>query len=282
MLDLDYSTNIDDVIDRLTELEKKHVPYALSRTINRLTYEGRDVVIDQLPRRFTIREKSLKASGGGRRALWVKPNNKSQPVIQSEIGTPFWFLEDQEVGGTRRGKSGEGSWIPGLGARTRKSKEGRVARRFTKQKVRQDLKANRAYPGSRRSKRNKQGYAKQKPFVVDLGGGKRGVFVRQKKGKRTPLSLLWVVQDSRRIRPRWRFEKTMNGVVEGRMTAYFALEMRDALKTSRSGPKKSMFIEHLIATKPVPAMPAILGSGSLSGGSTLDQLSQVARGLPGV
>lgn len=108
MLDLDYSTNIDDVIDRLTELEKKHVPYALSRTINRLTYEGRDVVIDQLPRRFTIREKSLKASGGGRRALWVKPNNKSQPVIQSEIGTPFWFLEDQEVGGTRRGKSGEG------------------------------------------------------------------------------------------------------------------------------------------------------------------------------
>lgn len=282
MLDLDYSTNIDDVINRLTELEEKHVPFALSRAINHLTFEGRDRVIDELPRRFTIREKSLKASGGGRRALWVKPSNKGQAIIHAEIGTPFWFFEDQEAGGTRRGKSGEGSWIPGLGARTRKSKGGRVARRFTKQKVRQDLKANRSYPKARRSKRNKQGYAKQKPFVIDLGGGKQGVVVRQKKGKRAPLSLLWVIQDSRRIKPRWRFEKTMTGVVEGRMAAVFVREMRDALKTSRSGPKKSMFIEHLIAAKPLSAIPSVPGIAKMSGGSTLDQLSQVARGLPGI
>lgn len=282
MLDLDYSNNIDDVIDHLNELEKKHVPFALSRTINHLTYEGRDRVIDELPRRFTIREKSLKASGGGRRALWIKPSNKGQATIQAEIGTPFWFFEDQEAGGTRRGKSGEGSWIPGLGARTRKSKEGRVARRFAKQKVRQDIKANRAYPKSRRSKRHKQGYAKPKPFVIDLGGGKRGVAIRQKKGKRAPLSLLWVIQDTRMIKPRWRFEKTMTGVVEGRMAPVLFRELRDALKSSRSGPKKSMFVEHLIATRPVPAIPAIPGSGGLSGGDTLDQLSQVARGLPGI
>jgi hypothetical protein len=282
MLDLDYSSNIDDVIDSLTELEKKHVPFALSRTINRLTFEGRDRVIDLLPRRFTIREKSLKASGGGRRALWVRSSNKSQSVIQAEIGTPFWFFEDQEAGGTRRGKSGEGSWIPGLGARTRKSKEGRVARRFRKQNVRQDLKSNRGYPNARRSKKNKQAYAKQKPFVIDLGRGKRGVAVRQKKGKRTPLSLLWVIQESRTIKPRWRFEQTMTGVVDGKMVSYFAHAMRDALKTSRSGPKKSMFIEHLIATKPLSAIPSIPGAAKMSGGVTLDQLSQVARGLPGI
>lgn len=282
MFDLNYATNIDDVIKQLTELEKKHVPFALSRTVNKLAIEGRDRVIDRLPHSFKIREKSLKASGGGRRALWVKQSNKRQSVIQAEIGTPFWFFEDQEVGGTRRGKSGEGSWLPGLGSRTRKSKDGRVARRFSKKKIRQEIKSSRAYPKSRRSKQNKQGYAKQKPFVIDIGKGKQGVVVRQKKGKRTPLSLLWIVQDSRVIKPRWRFQQTMTDVVEGRMAALFVGEMHDAMKTAKSGPKKSMFLEHLIAMKGVPPVPSLPGAGSLTGGSTLGQLSQVARGLPGM
>ncbi|OCK08665.1 MULTISPECIES: phage tail protein [Thalassospira] len=283
MLSMTYGDNIDDVVANLTQLEKIQVPFALSRAVNRVTFEARDVVLSQMDRRFTIREKSLKASGGGRRALFVNASNKKQAVIQAEIGTPFWFMEDQEFGGSRRGKSGDGAWMPGLGARARKSKEGKVTSRYRKAKVRKVLASAGGYPKGRRSKKNSKAFAKQQPFIATMKSGKRGVFIRQKRNSRQPLSLLWTISDSVRIAPRWRFREMIEGMSEKRLRAYFIADLQEALRTSRKGPKQSQYLEHLIRSEKSPPMPSFagLGAGSLSG-NTLDQLSQVSRGLPGI
>jgi hypothetical protein len=286
MLSMSYTDNVDQIIANLTRLEKEQVPFALSKAINRVTFEARDEVLAKMDRRFTIRENSLKAKGGGRRALFVNASNKKQSSIRAEIGTPFWFMEDQEEGGSRTGKSGHGAWLPGLGARTRKSKEGKVASRFKKAKVRKMIASTGAYPKGRRSKKNPKAFAKQQPFIATMKSGKRGVFIRQKRNSRLPISLLWTVTKSFRVAPRWRFREMIEGLSEKKLAAYFIADMQEALRTSRSGSKQSRYLEYLIGQRDLRAGERLLpvsqfGAGALSG-NTLDQLSQVSRGLPGI
>jgi hypothetical protein len=242
MLDLTYSDNIGEIIKNLNHLEKEQLPFAMSRAINRTTFEARDVVLQRMGRRFTVRERSLQSKGGGRRALFVEASNKKQRVIQAKVGTPFWFFEDQEVGGTRTGKSGHGAWLPGLGARTRNSKEGRVASRYKKSKVREALKEAGKYPRSRRSKNNKKAYAKQKPFVANLKSGKRGVFIRKRRNSRLPIALLYTVTKSFRVAPRWHFREAIENLSDKKLRAYFIEEMQQALRTSRKGSGKSRYL----------------------------------------
>ena len=75
----------------------------------------------------------------------------------------------------------------------------------------------------------------------------------------------------------------IEGMSEKRLRAYFIADLQEALRTSRKGPKQSQYLEHLIRSEKTPPMPSFagLGAGSLSG-NTLDQLSQVSRGLPGI
>tara|TARA_R110001583_G_scaffold189552_3_gene352740 strand:+ start:110 stop:922 length:813 start_codon:yes stop_codon:yes gene_type:complete len=270
MLDMVYSDDIDSVIKKLTDLEKKQVPFAMSKAINRVAFEARAGVLARMDDRFTIRERSLKATGGGKKPLFVETSNKKQSVIQAVIGTPLWFLEDQEAGGERRKTS---AWLPASGARAGRRDSGRISKKFNRVDVRKEVE-KKAPSRRRRSKRNPVPYAPQIPFIATMKSGKRGVFIRRSKKKRTPISLLYTVNDSVKIAPRWKFGETVQHLSDKRLRAYFLAELEAAMASSKKGPLKSWYVTHLLESEKQS------DAGFAAGG--LEQLKSVGSPISGM
>jgi hypothetical protein len=270
MLDVSMSDNIDAIVSRLTDIEKTQVPFAMSKAINRVVFDARDQILSDMGQRFTVRERALKAKGGGRRPLFLDLSNRKQRDIHAVIGTPLWFLEDQETGGIRHKSS---AWLPAAGARTGQRETGKISRKFTRAKVRDQV-AKKALSRRRRSKTNPVPYAPQTPFIATMKSGKRGVFIRRSKKKRLPISLLYTVNDSVKIAPRWKFGETVQHLSDKRLRAYFLQELEAAMASSKKGPLKSWYVTHLLESEKQSDTGFALGG--------LEQLKSVGSPISGM
>lgn len=234
MLDLSVISNVGDVIGALDDLETRHLPFAMARTLTNLASEGQKEVRRELPNHFNIRN------------TWTAKGVRMEPAtpkkLEARVFTLDWYMQDQQEGDTRRAQ-GRHLAIPSLEVRKGGVLSGRIEPRMKiKALLKKEATAKNRKRPAKRSKRLRAPVS----FIAKMGNGKQGIFIRKFKDKRLPIVLLYSLKDSVKINPRWKFDKTLGQVTDKRMRVLFLQSMKNALATDRKGPKNSAFVDHFL------------------------------------
>lgn len=190
--------NIPDVQDRLTRMARKQVPFATALALTWTAKDAQKAVIDELPKRFTIRSPWIE------RGIRIRKATKHKPEATVFSRDPFMRL--QEEGGTKR-PSGKTFAIP---AQIRKSK----AQRITK------------------AKRPARVLKQKSTYIAPLKGKNAGIF--RKVGKKGRPKLLYVLRSGpQRVEPRLGMRETVERTVQKRWQKNFGKALARAIATQR-------------------------------------------------
>ncbi|MHC4711977.1 MAG: hypothetical protein ACYTAN_01725 [Planctomycetota bacterium] len=203
----DIEANLPDVTRKLDEFRRRQVPFATSRTLNVLALEAQEAVREGLPRRFKIRRRWV--------PLGVRARFSTKLNLESVVYDVDEFMLLQETGGVKRARGGHATALPRgvLGLEKRGDVAARVA------------------PRSRRPRAMRQ---RSRVFVAPIEGGKaRAIFWRPTR-KRYPITFLWRLEPgAMRIKSRFEFTETVQGVVDRRADAVFGRELGRAIATAK-------------------------------------------------
>lgn len=257
MLAMDVGDNLGSVIGNLTEIEEKHVPFALSLALNRTAKDVQVEVVSGLASQFTLR-RNWTAKG-----IRLTPATKGSLVAR--IYTKDWYMRDQEEGGDRRPRNGNDIWVPTLAVRDGGVLSGLVRRNMRPRALRKaadEAAAKLGATGKRHYRQPGEAYAKPTPFIAVMKNGKRGLFIRQDSSRRLPLTLLYTLAPDVKIAPRWHFQATGNRISAKRLRQQFIDALSHALDTAKGGAVHSSYVSEL------KRLSAYSG-GSASGGNML-------------
>ncbi|WP_020594111.1 hypothetical protein [Kiloniella laminariae] len=250
MFDLSLQDNIPTIIDKLTDLEKTQLPFALSAALNDTAFEARKAVVDHVGDVFTIRGEW---SGGFR----VEKATKSNPV--AGLGSLHDSLALHSEGGTLRAKSSSGRFVPTLAARQGGVFSGKI------QKGLKPRALMRKISSARKPKKRGKGRADPKPFLLNnLPGGGSGIFIRS-GASRLPIVRLFSIKDEVKIDRKFNFEAVAERVAATRLRENFISRLDRALTTAKGGEIKSSYVA------------ALKASPSGTGGFAPSTLSQITR-----
>lgn len=262
MLQFSASSNLDDIIANLTELEATQVPFAMVLGLNRTSAEAQNQVKSDLPGRFTLRRDWV-AKG-----VRTKFATRSAPVAL--VYTKDWFMEHQETGATRTSSKGGAMFIPSLEVREGESISGLIKKGMRPGALLK--KAEKA--GAREKRRYRKGekaYAQPLAFIATMSNGKRGLFIRRQADKRLPIVLLYTLDESVKVPPRWGFGQTTEGVADKVLRREFIKALDEGLNSAKGGPIKSNYVDHLTS---FDGPQDWYSGGSASGGSVLSSLER--------
>ena len=206
-LSLNITSNIDQVIRRLDNIEKQQVPFAISGAINDVLFDVRKQIVGVTgPRSFDIRNRRFLNA-----ALRVKKATKRNltGAVFDQLGRGHLALHAR--GGVLRPR-GRHLAIPGT-----------------------DIKGRRGAGGVRKAQRPQAILAKlgkRRAFAVEFKSGQHGI-VRRRGKKRLPLKLLYALGHSARIRKTFPFFEDATRVAQRNFRRHFDRRLRQALRTAR-------------------------------------------------
>lgn len=223
---------LDDIDRLLTDIERKHVPYAQQRAVNGTLFAVRAAVQSGMDETFVLRRPWAK------RGVRVA---KAPRLGSGAVYTLDWFMADQESGATRKPRSARFLWRPTLDIRRGGVIEGLPTKR-PKTLLRQ------ARAAAKRPRRRGRARRKPTPFMATMKTGKRGLFMRRGSG-RYPLVLLYAMEQEQVVPPIWRFNETAVRVSDKKLRRAFIKEMQKALAGNRTDgkamPIRSPFLDYL-------------------------------------
>lgn len=179
-----------------TELAKiagRHGPFAASLALNRTAIGARDQVRENLPRRFRLRNNWTR---GG---IQARTSNKGS--LMARVLAPDYMLI-QETGGTRKPTRSKLLAAPA-----------------------ESMQSNSVIPKAQRPR----AMLSDRAFIIDMGGGDAGVFLRYGK-KRGQIKLLWWLSDDQNYEDRFKFEADVRDYVQDRFSTNFIAAMMEALE----------------------------------------------------
>ena len=178
----------------LAKFAGKQLPYAASVALNRTAVGARDLVRDNLPKRFRLRNNWTK---GG-----VQARTSTKSNLMARVLAPEYMLI-QETGGTRQPTKSKLLAAPA-----------------------EAMQSNRVTP---KAKRPRALIASGKGFILDMGNGDAGVFERYGR-KRGQIRLLYWLTDDQQYEQRFEFQRDVSAYVQGKFSVNFATAVADALK----------------------------------------------------
>ena len=95
MLTLNMSAEIERASDYLSDVARRHVPFAAALALSAVAYDARDAVRADMPHRFTMRRPWIVRGVGVAKA--------TKKDLQAVVFSRDAFMADQEAGGTRTG-----------------------------------------------------------------------------------------------------------------------------------------------------------------------------------
>ena len=223
----------------LTSLEKRHFPFAYTKSLTETAEAARKGVGIQTRREFTLHgefiPRNVKKSGASK--MDMTNFGFAEAAVFTGRRLDEW-MGSHETGGTREpGVSGGGRdsghslALPGKGLKKRnfKTRSGKVRARWKPKNLLKKFDDGR---GGRTVKRGRGG-RKKEPFVIR--GQKSGVpmIVRRISKKRYPLEVLYIFTKDAKIDKRWNFKGTVRKVANFAFQKKFNRNMRDAIKNSR-------------------------------------------------
>lgn len=177
----------------LAQFAGKQLPYVTSLALNRTAIGARDLVRENLPKRFRLRNNWTR---GG-----IQARTSSKTDLMARVLAPDYMLI-QETGGTREPVKSRLLAAPAA-----------------------DLRGSRGIP---RAKRPRALIDAGKAFVLPMGAG-AGVFERYGK-KRGQIRLLYALTPDQGYEERFNFEDDIRGHVESRFSTNFATALAEAMK----------------------------------------------------
>lgn len=162
----------------------KQLPFVASLALNKTTIGARDLVRANLPKRFTLRNQFTQ------RGIQARTSTKTNLI--SHVLAPD-YMGIQETGGERQAPAG------------------RLLKAPT-----DALAGAGVIPKGKRPR----ALMASKGFILDMGNGDAGVFIRYGK-KRGQIRLLWWLSDDQQYQPRMDFEKDVADYVQDRFAGHF-------------------------------------------------------------
>jgi hypothetical protein len=178
---------------RLSEFAGSQAPFIASLALNRTAVGARDLVRENLPKRFRLRNNWTR---GG-----IQTRTSTKANLVAHVLAPDYMLI-QETGGERQPATSRLLAAPS-----------------------EAMQSNRVTPKSKRPRALLAG----KGFIIDMGGGEAGVFTRYGK-KRGQIRLMYWLTDAQQYEERFEFERDVSAYVQGRFSVNFATALADALK----------------------------------------------------
>lgn len=226
----------------LSSLEKDQFPFALAKTLTQIA--GFAVVAVQLrtakafklhgafiPRgvaRTSAKKSDIRAKGIGTTIIYTKP------LISG-------FMPIHEAGGTRTPVSSNGAdkgKALAQPARTLKTKSyrtgtGKVRARWKLSTLLAGYVRRKGKGTAGRVQSTTRGGRKGKAFIIRAKGSGTPMVVRRKAGARYPLELLYVFSKRAKYKPVWRFETTVQDVVDKLFERTLAIQLKAAVASAR-------------------------------------------------
>lgn len=171
----------------LLKLAGKQAPYITSLALNRTAIGARDLVRENLPKRFRLRNNWTR---GG---IQARTSNKTS-LVASVVAPDYMAI--QETGGTRRPVQIKLLKAPG-----------------------EALQGNRVIPQAKRPR----ALLAEKAFIIGMGDRGAGVFIRYGKA-RGQIRLLWWLSPEQEYQDRFEFETDVNDYVQDRFSSHFLAE----------------------------------------------------------
>jgi hypothetical protein len=226
---------------QLTAIEKEQFPFALAKTltdvanmaviaVQKRTRQEYDLKTEFIPKgigRTVAKKKDIKTTGVGTTVIYTKP------IISG-------WMPIHEVGGQRKpvasgsGDKGVSLTIPAqdLLKRAYMTSTGAVKKQYKAKVLLLNYKMrNVSHSGG--LIRHSVGGRKGKAFIIRGKGSNVGMIVRRKGKRRYPLEILYIFSRRARYRPTWRFEKTVEHIVDRRFEMMLKVNLRKAVRSAR-------------------------------------------------
>lgn len=202
----------------------KQVPFATAAALSRIAVVARDEVRDDLPEHFKIRSGWV---ARGIRAVVAKKSDWPKPT--STVGVEDEFMLLQETGGVKMAKLSHH-----VGALARVAVPTRAVPRGANGAVRtswrpKNLLASRQGP----AKPGRRGFKGPRAFKSDRYGGSIILAQPRAGGLSKHLTVLYFLRAQTRLKPRFEFRKTVEGVYRSVWAEYFTAALEQALRTPK-------------------------------------------------
>jgi hypothetical protein len=205
------------VMANMKNVNARHVPFVMSRTVNGLAYKiQRDTIDRLLPEKFMLRTDWWRP--GRKTGVNYFPSNKRQTPIKAKVNTLAWFMERQETGGIKKPRPGDPYVaIPTWNAQPNKHEVIRPNRRH--RALVQGKKASRmtlAHQGN--------------PWISTLKNGRPSIAVRLTTA-RLPVAVMYIGKNSVTIKPRFGFKVNGQRICDTHFKEIFDREWANAIST---------------------------------------------------
>jgi hypothetical protein len=238
---ISVSVDLRDCLAGLSDLQKRQVPYALSRSLNDVAKISRLVLIRLMPSRFKLRTGvGWLSYGGPRNTGWFEVINSTKTNLVAIVQATYDFLYLQEFSGTKTSRTGGRLAIP-LGKLRTKRIPPQLRPKYVLGQDLQGILRSASLAGTR--SRKKQIAQFGKGFILKSNGkqfiARRVATASQAAGlavsrpKQGTLDLMYVLTRTANIHERLGMTQTIHRVVEQQFATIFAQRLREAMATAR-------------------------------------------------
>lgn len=203
-LEINLKRDLKKLNRELGELKAKHLPYAISKSVNELVLEARWIMRDEFERELAIRKKTLL-----NKAIQVNFSSKGQfPHIEAEVGimVDFEFLAHHVTGEQRKALSTHGKAIP---VEVQRGKNGAIASRMKPKEI----------------------LKRKNVFKLDTVNGP---VIAQRVGKeRYPIKILYGFKKSVKIVDNVYFQSAIDNMVNSRFDKVLGDNLAKAIRSAK-------------------------------------------------
>ena len=246
VVSLNVKHDIDRALRKLTNIEKKQIPFAIALALTKTAQDAQKAITDQIPKVF---DRPISAT---KKAVRIEPAKKTKLVAAVKIKDSFFgspplekYLAAQIKGGPRRHKRFERALISSghmpankyavPSKRLRLNRFGNVPA-STHVRILSAIKSGidptQFRTGSARSEKQQQ---KSRFFALPKKSGKRpaGIWERKGTGRNSFITLIFAYVSRPRYRVRLPFDKIAERISRRRFPINFRVALRRALRTAR-------------------------------------------------
>lgn len=230
--------NVNELLKNVKEVREKQLPYAMKEAVNAVAFKARNALIEDYPKKFTMRSKGLP------RLIRIDKADKKVPAAMVYLDK--LFMAKQEYGDDKVAKPGKGVAVPRPGV----TEKGLNARGGIKQgyyvsalladaeknKRRKRKRRGREYTENRPSAR----VSKYHPFEIEMPDGVRYI-ARHIEGAQWNKSLkkydkmewMYALHPKVVVPPRWGWQKLVKEIYDKNIKLEFDRAYQKALATAK-------------------------------------------------
>ena len=232
MMDFHVTCDVDKLLKGVREVREKQLPYAMKEAINAVAFKARKALIEDYPKKFTMRSKGLPNLI---RIDKAEKNKQFASIYMDKL-----FMARQEYGGDKVAKPGKGVAVPrpGVTEKGGLTSKGSVKPGYyvsaliadaEKNKRRSRVRNGRRYAENRPSARKSA--SKYHPFEMERNDGVRFI-ARHIAGTRN-LEWLYALYPKVVVPARWGWQKLVRQICKANIAGAFFSAYKKALQTEK-------------------------------------------------